>query len=192
MRIRSIVSGLVCAGLCVGVGGCLDTPLGNPQKSSIDPNVEGFYEMPDNKGTQVAELAPLDDHSYLLSLYHFKTDNDGVHVDGFAAMHAWLTNIKGVESITISDPDPMELFKPAAQRKANFVIGALTLKDQDLEIVPLDDDSFKDCKTPDTLEAAIADNIGKPAMYDPTAKQLWSKMTDQQQVQAVLKAANPP
>lgn len=116
---------LVLVPVLLGVMACLPVPVGNPEKSRIDPAMSGVWIGQFDGDATIIVLDPYDKRTWLMSLIALDTGQDDqpeketqpetetsplqllapdsgnqIKIEGIAIYKTWLTKIKGVPFIT--------------------------------------------------------------------------------------------
>ncbi len=173
--------------LSAGAAGCLEIPLGDPDQSSIDPRLLGYWQTQESDGkTDLVSIEAADKHVLLIRMYAYRQADDGVHKESQSAYTGWLTPVGGETFLTVEVRDPEEVFKPEAERKRAYMISKLAFGEGWISLMQIKDDMGKQAHTPAELARLIADNVDKPELYE--AEQQWTKVTDSGLVGTVVSA----
>jgi hypothetical protein len=146
---------------------CLPVPVGDPDKSRVDPALAGIYRVesktPDSK--QMAVVRPWDDKTYLV-LFLQTQKNQGKEEQQISAYKAWLTPIAEKTFMTLQ---PMEDAKALLQapEKPYWVVMRLDKTDKDLEVRVVNSDSefLKGLTKKEEFEAAIKAHVSDTGLY---------------------------
>ena len=93
------------------LSGCLPFPLGDAQKSRIDPALEGYWLSDRGEQVTLVSLYPFDDHAYVLESRDLKRDGSRFDFQSRFLAKAWLTDVKGRTFLTV---------EPLVQRLAGY------------------------------------------------------------------------
>lgn len=115
-RVRRSVAGaaitLIVLPIILGVMACLPVPVGDPERSRIDPSLTGVWMSADDEDQGLLVFAPFDRRSWLLLNAEISTPEDiaapspdDLHLEdltltGGTLSKAWLTTIRGARLMT--------------------------------------------------------------------------------------------
>jgi hypothetical protein len=147
---------------------CLPVPVGEPEKSKVDPALTGMYkaktDSPDD--TQVAVLRPWDDKTYLVT-YLQNRKNNGKVEQQITLFKGWLTTIAEKTFMTLQ---PMNEPRADAPQKPEWVVLRFDQSPTGLDVrmVNADSEFLKGLTTREEFEAAIKAHVSDVALYgDP-------------------------
>src|SRR5690242_5849174 len=114
--LRSIVSTGLIVALAVSLTSCLPYPLGDPEKSQVDPALQGRWMREQEGRLTVVTVYPFDKHAYVLESRDVVRDGPWVLPKGRLLAKAWLTKVGGQTFITLDQLDQKLL--PESVKKA--------------------------------------------------------------------------
>ncbi len=145
--------------LCLILTGCLETGVGDPATSKIDPRLNGLWRAGDEQ--EMLLVKPWDQHTYVISGISRQTGGDGVErFVPTTCYRAWLTEIAGKTFITLDE-------SPQRNQKVErpYVIASVEVRDGRIIARGLDVDFAKAARTPADMEKHIRDNIANPKLF---------------------------
>jgi len=163
---------LTFAGVCLAVGlallvsGCLPFPLGDPDKSQIDPKLSGYWLRSSDDERELIVLYPFDQHAYVLQDASAKKQDDKWQPQGPPQIYkAWLTNVKGERFITLEllaqrlpiNPDDKKYYPVLHVSGTSDVIEVRMVSDTF--------EPMKTVKSSADVEAVIARDLNNPDLY---------------------------
>lgn len=153
-------------GLCVC--GCLKFPLGNPENSRVDPELQGYWLGEDDSNSTLVVLYPFDRHAYVLETFEFSSEAGQRKFKSHASYKAWLTDVKNHTFLTL-DPLAQHL-APAESEKAYPVVKLSGTGDtREMRMVDPDFPAFANAKSPEDIAAIITREIDNPKLYAENA-----------------------
>ncbi|HEY4330240.1 MAG TPA: hypothetical protein VGN88_10935 [Phycisphaerae bacterium] len=164
---------LPLAALLLVTFACLPVPIGDPEKSKVDPALAGIYKaIPKDtadKSSTLALLQAWDDKTYLLT---YMSVQKGDKQDDLAINHfkGWLTTIEGKTFITLKPMDDPAPVIGDAPDKPFWVVLRLdkTATGMQAFMVNPDAEIFKGLTKQEEFEAAIKAHVSDKATYsDP-------------------------
>lgn len=143
---------------------CLPVPLGDPEKSVVDPKLTGVWESKEENGGTLIAIAPADSHVYVVQMLGYKKSGDELTVANHTTLRAWLTDIKTERFLTAEMLSQMVDLKATEKGYGTF---RLRTKAEGIEVTPLKEtfEGFKDVKDAAALAKVVADHLADPAMY---------------------------
>src|SRR5579862_65507 len=142
---------LIAFALTLAAAGCNTVPLGDPEKSTSDASLAGWWQT-ETAGTLV-HIQVYDKRTYIVTLYTYE-DNAGMIKPSFKfANKAWTTRVGEVDVMTFQIINPeweMQDKENAAAKYSYYTIRKLA--DGRLETQGMNSDFLKDAKTPQELE----------------------------------------
>jgi hypothetical protein len=151
--------------------GCLEIPLGDPEKSKVDDRFTGLWlqrgEGPD-KGT-LAAVVPYDPRTYLVTYMRFARGADKqVVAQEESTYKMWLTNVGGTTFITLEPKDAATLL---GKTGTFFVVAKVSREGSVTTITDVSDKLVKEAHvtTPAEFEKLIAGRLGDPDLFGDTA-----------------------
>lgn len=151
--------------------GCLEIPLGDPEKSKLDDRFTGLWlqrgEAPD-KGTLVAAV-PYDPRTYLVTYMRFTRGADKqVVANEESTYKMWLTNVGGTTFLTLEPKDASTLLgKPGTA----YLVAKVSREGSVVTVTDVSDKLVKEAHvtTSAELENLIAGRLGDPDLFGETA-----------------------
>src|SRR4051812_24335316 len=105
----------------LGIIGCLEVPLGDPETSKADDQYVGLWlnNGTPNDESELISVMAYDSRTYIISQMHFVKTDAGYQSHGQLISKAWLTKIGDTTFITAEPKDPKSLVE--AGDKSYFV-----------------------------------------------------------------------
>jgi hypothetical protein len=163
-RFRVSVAALVL-GISLLLAGCLPFPLGNPENSTVDSKLAGYWFAQDEDRQTLITLYPFDAHTYVLHAAEFKKDGDKFQALDLQLYKAWLTSVKGATFITL---EPLSQHLPNMQdEKRAYLVARLIREGDGLSVKGVDADfePMKTVKSAADVARVIADNLENQKLY---------------------------
>jgi hypothetical protein len=190
-----LVLALPLAALIAGLFACLPVPVGDPEKSKVDPKFVGGWVVSNNeKNSTLYIIRAFDERTYLVQVLGFEVQADkSIKPASNMSLKAWLTPI-GKETYVCA-----ELLNPETpmgiagdKDKPAYFVATVSLKNDELTLRVTNPDSpqLKDVKTREDAEKALAahadeaDVLGKPVVLKKLGKD------DAENTRVILKAFN--
>ena len=163
-----LLPGLIAAlvvSIIFGLVGCLPFPLGDPEKSQIDPKLGGFWSAGEGEDKEVVALFPFDQHTYVLEDVKFKKQDDKWQPQGPPQIFkAWLTQMKGQRFMTLEYLQ--QRLATSSDQKAYPVLRVTIEKDGiQVRAVSSDFEPMKKVKSGADVEAVISKELDNPDLY---------------------------
>ena len=181
---------LILLPLLLGVLACLPVPVGDPEKSQIDPALSGIWLVSSDDEYQLMVLDPFDKRTWLVSWVDLeekaplvsgqKDDsnqdeeeseasalellrNNQFEADSLALFKGWLTKIEGKHFLTLEP----KIYKPGATPKYWWVFQVQSDDADRLELVAVNIKfgGLEDVKSSGEAEKIIGDNLENPELY---------------------------
>lgn len=188
---------LPLAALIAGTLACLPVPLGDPEKSKVDPKLTGYWlaegdrKQDDSEGILYV-VREFDPRCYVVIGLTYKQKTP---VEAMSQMvtKAWLTSLGGKVFLTAS---PIQFLSPKEASPIAYFVGAVDIKDDTLTVRWLkgEDEPLKSLKTTAEAETLIAASVARNELYHD-AQTFTRVKPDDPRVRAVLKTfhlANDP
>lgn len=178
---------LICT---LAIAGCLSIPLGDPDKSTVDSKLIGWWEQADpGQGDRALfSVQAYDAHTFLVMHYGYAGDVSAVTPKGSLIYKAWLTPIGDARFLTMEVMSPVP--SPEKQtEKDRYAVLRIEQIDGGWSARPVSDDFLKDCATPEALRQKISDNLNDDALYSEPKPVAYHKASGDL-AQSVLKAFN--
>jgi hypothetical protein len=151
----------------LGMIGCLEIPLGDPETSKADDQYIGLWlnSATPNDESELLAVMKYDSRTYLISEMKFVKTDAGYQSRGQTNMKAWLTRIGDTTFITAEPKDPKSLIE--SSDKAYFVAKIARAGDQ-VTVQQVDEKFVKEANvtTPAALAKLIADNLANPKLLE--------------------------
>ncbi|MEZ0263295.1 MAG: hypothetical protein ACAI43_01100 [Phycisphaerae bacterium] len=160
-----VLAAVVCSVGLLSVCSCLPVPLGDPEKSAIDPRFLGAWTWADGGQTNVVVFRPWDQRTYLVDAMGYTGDPSAPVPKYRSTYKAWLTTVKGVPFVTLQPADT--LAGAPANDKRKYLIAMLSLDADQLVATPLDGDykKFREVGTATELEKVVTANFDDVKMW---------------------------
>jgi hypothetical protein len=178
---------VVILGLCA----CVKHPVGDPEKSKIDPKYSGLWLSKEADGSETwLMMRPYDARTYFVSILSYKKEGDSIKPSSRWNCKGWLTSLGNATFLTMQ-PLSWTQFANAGEEpvylvaKVSFVDDALHLR-----FVNGDEEPAKSAKSSRELEAVIEKHVDSDALYLPE-ENVFRKSDDKALLEAVLKAFRP-
>ncbi len=179
----------------LGMIGCLEIPLGDPETSKVDEQYVGLWlnNATPNDESDLLAVMPYDSRTLLISQMRFVKTDAGYQSRGQINMKAWLTKIGDTTFITAEGKDPKSLVESGD--KAYFVAKIARVGEQVTVQSGRSGDFVKEAKvsTPAELAKLIADNLQNPKLYE-TDSGTYTRMGpgDSEKAKSILSAFSEP
>lgn len=192
LKDRSLLLSLVTVGpmvvVILGLAACVKHPVGDPEKSKVDPQYEGIWlqKDPDSENTLLF-MRPYDARTYFVNIFNYIGEGSEIEPTERLDFKAWLTSIGDSTFITMEplpyahlsgeDEDP-----PYLAAKISLVDGELQLR-----LVHGDQEPARSAKNAAELEKVIAEHVESDSLYvDDTMA--FTKIDDKTLINDVLEA----
>lgn len=163
MRTRiCLVNSLLFLAVLLGMMGCHTVPLGNPETSTADANLAGWWEA-DQPGTLI-HVRLYDPRTFVVTAYGY-TEKDAVKPDVRLTTKAWLTPVGGMDVMTFQIINPEWDLEEGEKANACYSYYRIRKVETGIEAMPLNIEFLKDTKTPEELAKKIADNVTNAALW---------------------------
>jgi hypothetical protein len=183
-------SGIVLG--CIALlAGCLSIPLGDPEKSTVDNKMVGWWEQADQPAGdhQLVSVQAYDARTYLVMYYTYAKDGANITAKGTLIYKGWLTPIGTARFLTLKLMNPTPPTTTDTEKDRYFV-SRVESTEGGWTVQALSDKFVKDCATPDVLQQKVADNLKNADLYDAPNPTPFQKAAPDL-VDAVMKAFNP-
>jgi len=184
----SLLTVVPAAIVILGLAACVKHPVGDPEKSKVDPQYAGVWLTEDADGSgSFLVMLPYDSRTYFAKIMSYRKTVDGVEPTEIMDCKAWLTSIGGATFITM---EPLSWGKLAKVRdKPPYLVGKIALVDSALQIRLLDGGKplVRDADNSRELEAAIAEHVDSDSLFvDETT--VFKQVGDKTRIETALKA----
>jgi hypothetical protein len=181
-----VVSPLVM--FILGLAACVKHPVGDPEKSKVDPQFAGVWwsEEPDGHGTLLV-MRPYDSRTYFAKVLSYRATDQGVEATNQLDCKAWLTAIGGTTFLTM---EPLGCGHLAGlSEKPPYLVGKISLAEGALHLQLVDGgkEPARSASSSRELETAIAERVDSAALYVDEAES-FKKAGDKALIERVLTA----
>ncbi len=196
LKTRSLLLSLVTVGpaivVILGLAACVKHPVGDPEKSKVDPQYSGVWLMEEpGGGGSFLFMRPYDSRTYLANILSYDNKSDGIEPKERIDCKAWLTSIGDAAFITM---EPMSCAHFAGVgEKPPYLVGKISLVGGaiHLRLVHGDEEPARSANNSRELEKVIAEHVDSDSLYlDDTS--VFKRADDKALTQAVLKAFHHP
>jgi hypothetical protein len=192
--VRRRIFWISCALLVVAIG-CIAIPLGDPEKSAVDPKLVGIWmTKAENKGDQTMfTVMTYDARTYFVSEFDFSRNKDTVEAKNRTDWKMWLTDVSGQQFATLQMITPRMLLDPDDKNNdEKYGIAKLKLDGDKLSIWTIDEDFVNSANLQNSqqLQEFIAKNLDNPKLFkDGDAADLSRVKDDQKENAGAVLAA---
>jgi len=154
----------LCALAAILVG-CLPFPLGDPQKSKVDPKLAGHWMSEDSDRPMIVSVYPFDDHTYVVESREYQKDNGALQRQNHTVWRGWLSEIKGKTFLTL---DPLVQHLPSTEdAKKVYPLLRIQFEGEKIRIRRVNEDfeAMKQVKSAQEEQDLIAKEIDNPSLY---------------------------
>lgn len=193
VRSRTLLMTCVVLACLVSLVACLPFPLGDPEKSTLDPKLVGYWKYEKGDEGLLVALYPFDQRAYAVEYIDYKKVDGSPVKKSQALFKAWLTDVKARTFISL---EPLEQRMPGLkdEKKTYPVLKIGSAADNGLEArrVNEDFDAFKEVKNSDDVRAVITREIDNPKLYveDPWIFQRLATDAGQEMMEKLRKGTN--
>ena len=177
--------------LILGLTACVKHPVGDPEKSKVDPAYSGVWllNVPGGESSFLF-LRPYDARTYFANIFSYQSGSDGIKPTLRLNCKAWLTAIGGATFLTM-EPLNCEHFAGVGD-KPPYLVAKIGLVDGTLQlrIVNGDREAVKSASNSQELAAAIEKDVNSDALYGGGAS-IYKKADDKALTKSVLEAFRP-
>jgi hypothetical protein len=145
--------------------GCLPFPLGDPEKSQIDPKLCGYWSATSDEQKEIVAMWPFDQHTYVMEDLKLKKEDGKWQPQGPPQVFkAWLTPVKGQAFLTLESL-PQRLATSTDQKV--YPVLRLTAATDGLlvRMVKAEFEPLKKVKSGEEEAAIIARELDNPDLY---------------------------
>lgn len=196
LKTRSLLLSLVTVGplivVILGLAACVKHPVGDPEKSKVDPQYSGVWLMEeDGGGGSFLFMRPYDSRTYYANILSYNSKDDEIEPTERLDFKAWLTSIGDATFIT------MECLSCAhfagVDEKPPYLVGKMSLADGSLHLrfVNGDEEPAKAANNSRELEKVISEHVNSDSLYVDD-EFVYQKTNDKALIETVLKAFEPP
>jgi hypothetical protein len=162
----------IVGGLLLAAVGCIAIPLGDPEKSKVDPKLVGVWmSKPGDDDQTMFTVTAYDARTYFVSEFDFSKDKDKPDVTAKSRMDwkMWLTDVGGQQFATLEMITPQLLLNSpdSEDSKEKYAIAKLKLDGDKINIEMMNDDfvTAADIKDSQQLQDFIAKNLDNPKLF---------------------------
>ena len=185
LAVRASLPAIVLFALCLA--GCLKFPLGNAEKSQVDPKLQGYWMAQDNNNDAIVALYPVDQHVYVLETFEFAKGSNRQKIHDHQLYKAWITDVKGHPFLTLESL--AQKLAPASEEMSYPVLRIYGEGDtRELRAVDADFEPLKSAKSAEEVAAIITREVDNPALYGESAMQY--RRLDPERDADILKSLN--
>lgn len=171
----------------LGLAACVKHPVGDPERSKVDPSYSGVWSAQDKEGHRTLMiLRPYDARTYLASIFTYQGTGASIQPDKREDFKAWLTVLGDVPFLTL-EPLTCEALTGAAREPCYFVakirVSNSTLS---LQLVNPENEPVRTANNRSELEAAITRQRAGDSLYSVTLE--FQKSADKALVESVFEA----
>jgi hypothetical protein len=171
----------------LGLAACVKHPVGDPEKSKVDPKLAGAWLFKDENGNTLMILRPYDARTYFVQCLTYAEKNGAVEANEQMSFKAWLTDIRGAAFLCMEPLTPHH-FLGLESEKPPYWVFKTELTGGGLSLRMLDDRGpVKAAKDSRELEAVIAKDVNADSLYDD-APIILKKTDDGKLIESVLTA----
>jgi hypothetical protein len=154
---------LAVAMMALVLAGCHTVPLGDPEKSAVDPKLAGWWEADTPGG--LMHVHPYDKHTYLVTFYVYELAGDRIKPQARLAAKAWHAQVAGMDVISVEVVNPEWELAAGEKAAARYAYFRYKRVEMGIELLPMNLEFLNDAKTPAQLEKKIADNLQNPELF---------------------------
>jgi hypothetical protein len=166
----SLVLFIPLAAILLTTFACLPVPIGDPEKSKVDPALVGIYQFqasdPADKNSTIAILKPWDDKTYILDYLTIETRNEKEDCQ-YQQFKCWLTTLAGKTFITCQLMDNRQFGIGDQDKKPVWPVLRIDKAPSGLELrmVNADSEFLKGRTTQEEFEASIKAHVSDNDLY---------------------------
>ena len=183
---------LLSLALALAAIGCNTVPLGDPEKSTSDAALAGWWESETPGNLVYIQL--YDKHTYIVSYYSYEDNAGTIKARLKFTSKAWMTHVGDMDVMTcqILDPEWLAQGGPDADAKYSY-FRVRKLPEGKLEATAMNSDFLKEAKTPEELTTKIADNEKNDELWKGQDPIVFKHSPDnrQEDVKKILSAFEP-
>ena len=154
--------------LLLFMSACLPAPVGDPEKSTVDPALNGAWTGEDATNKVLVLIRPWDTHTYFLQYFSVDKKPGGTD-NGQINCKSWLTTLGG-KTFIVSEPLQTYEYVPGAGAKPDryWIVGKVERDHNAMTFRMINPDSefVKGLTTREQLESAITANAGKDDLFN--------------------------
>lgn len=196
LKRRSLLLSLVTVAplivVILGLTACVKYPVGDPEKSKVDPKYSGVWLTKQDGGEDnLLFLRPYDSRTYYASLFTYSREGSEIEPSERLDFKAWLTSIGHATFISMECLSCKHF--AGVSEEPPYLVGKMDLKDGSLHLrfVNGDEEPAENANNSSELENVIAENVNSDALYIDD-ELVFKKAKDKAFVESVLEAFEPP
>lgn len=167
-RVAAVVTAAVLLGLLLTIGACLPVPVGDPEKSKVDPKLVGAWYAEDDNERTLYVVRAWDARTYLVHFMAIETEEgQEPRLEKQGVWKAWLTEIGGKPFVCM-EPRPIKVDLGMKEMETKFWFVARYERKGDkltLQATDPDHDELKELETTAQAEKIIAAQVDNPDLY---------------------------
>lgn len=169
----------------LGLTACFKHPVGDPEKSKVDPKFAGAWCGEDPSSYLI--LRPYDSRTYIIHHFEFEENKGKIQPHSREDFKGWLTVIGGETFLTM-EPLSFEEFL-GDDEAATYWVAKFTLVDNSIHMLLLDDQNklLKESENQREFEAAIEKQLKSKSLY-ADSPMVFTKNQDQILLRSVIDA----
>ena len=172
----------------LGLTACVKHPVGDPEKSKVDPKLSGVWWQKETDSATLLFLRPYDARTYYVKSLSYGEQGGEIRPQSQLDGKAWLTTIGGAAFLTLQPLPCAQIAGLKSEEPPYFVmkteVVAGTLR---LRIVNGGKDPASSASSSRELEAVIAKHLEAESLYAGPAS-VFKKADDKALITSVLKA----
>ena len=163
--LQRMLAGMLGALVLVSIAGCLPFPLGDAEKSQIDPKLSGYWVSVADDEKEVVAMFPFDQHTYVLEDLKLKKQAEKWQPQGPPQLFkGWLTQVRGQQFLTL-DFLQQRLATSTDQKAYPVLRLTPTPEGMLVRMVKSDFEPIKNVKGSAEVEAVISKELDNPDLY---------------------------
>jgi hypothetical protein len=145
--------------------GCLPFPLGDPEKSQVDPKLAGYWASASDDQKEIVAMWPFDQHTYVLEDLKLKKEDGKWQPQGPPQVFkAWLTPVRGQPFLTLEFL-PQRLTTSTDQKVYPVLRLTAATDGMLVRMVKAEFEPLKKVKSSAEVEAIITRELDNPDLY---------------------------
>lgn len=179
----------------LALAGCLSVPLGDPEKSTVDNKLVGWWEAKpadESADRGLILMQAYDTRSYLVWFYSYTGGAGNIATKGTMTFKGWLTQIGKARFLTLQMMTPTVELQPDRE-KDRYSVFRLDEADGGFTLRTVADSFVKDCGTADALLQKVTENVDNDALYAAEKSPVYQKAGDarKEAIAEIVKKFNP-
>ena len=168
----------------IALAGCLSVPLGDPDKSTVDDKLVGWWESTPADASADRDLVLMqayDQRTYLVWFYSYTGAAENITPKGALTFKGWLTQIGKARFLTLQMMNPTVELQPNKEKDRYTVSRLSEAPGGGFILQNVSEDFVKDCATPEALLKKLTDNVDNDALYVAEKSPAYQKADDTRQ-----------